>query len=62
MMIYKDTTFCIKKCMTTSCHRNREGPYYGKGPKELYMPLSLADFSKECTHYQPKDLNENNKS
>lgn len=61
MMCYRDTTFCLGHCETISCHRNKKGAYYNGGPKEDWMPISLAPFHLSCTHYQPEKFNEDNK-
>lgn len=64
-MTYKDTTFCSgsKYCATTSCHRHKQGAYYGNGPDigELIAiaPFHLPDLNgKICTHFQQKENNE----
>jgi hypothetical protein len=52
MMTYKDTTFCTAQCLTFSCHRNLNGPYYNGGPVEDWMPVAMGDFAPTCSLYQ----------
>ena len=46
-----DRTFCAAKCINSLCKENRIQT--AAAPKGL--PLSWADFSKDCVAYEPTD-------